>query len=807
MPSFDVGIVGGGPVGLAAAIAARSQGLSVLLCERRTPPLDKACGEGLMPAGVAALERLGVALPERARPFRGISYRSGDVTAEADFPDGARGLGVRRTALHGALADRARTLGVELRFGCAAEAVPGGALRTAEGEHACRFLVGADGLRSAVRRAAPFHFPSPAPRADDRFGVVRHYALAPWSERVEVWFGNGAEAYVTPLAADEIGVAILWSPEPAANAPPRCGRCRVRRPAFGRAAAGAPGAAATGRRAGPRSRRRPVPAARGRAASGRVALVGDAAGYVDALTGEGLSLGFECAEQLARGPAARRPRRVLACRAASRPSPRPADAPRSSPPAARASGTGWSCGSAPARRSSPPCSGSSARAAPGRASVSATPSPSFTFSGACRWRWDEAMIRLVAAALAHRRTVVALFVLLAAVCLPAALRLEVDNSAEQFYPRDDPAFAAFAELESTFGSTRTVRAVLDGDDLWSRAALDRLAALERALAALPDVAAVDGPVGHHRRELDPASDDFRAAAALVEGNALDRAAGLVSADGTALSVVVTLTPEAAVDAARERQAVGAVARRPRGRPAARQLPPRRPAGPRRGARPLDERDPAPLPAAAGRRRPAPSPRHLPRPCGRGGAVPSRAARRAAALRRHERGRRRDQPRRGDPAAGAVRRDDRDRAAPLIRCRNLETVERSATEATVETYREKGRAIFWTTLSTAAGFCALATSRIEPIRDLGTWGATGMLFATAPPPSRSSPVSSRSPPRDERAAGAGARTGARTLRRPPRRLRRAAAPGAPRDLRSSPSPRSRGSRGSGSRQRPLLLRTR
>ncbi|MGE0639527.1 MAG: NAD(P)/FAD-dependent oxidoreductase [Thermoanaerobaculia bacterium] len=305
MPSFDVGIVGGGPVGLATAIAARSHGLSVLVCERRTPPLDKACGEGLMPAGVAALERLGVAIPERARPFRGISYRSGDVAAEADFPDGARGLGVRRTALHGALADRARALGVELRFGCAAEAAPGGALRTAEGEHPCRFLVGADGLRSAVRRAAPFHFPSPAPRADDRFGVVRHYALAPWSERVEVWFGDGAEAYVTPLAADEIGVAILWSPRARGERSSR----DAEGAGFDALLSGAlpsalqarlPPATALGRDRGAGPFRQP----RGRVASGCTALVGDAAGYVDALTGEGLSLGFECAERL--GEALRR---------------------------------------------------------------------------------------------------------------------------------------------------------------------------------------------------------------------------------------------------------------------------------------------------------------------------------------------------------------------------------------------------------------------------------------------------------------------------------------------------------------------
>ncbi|MGE0639528.1 MAG: RND family transporter [Thermoanaerobaculia bacterium] len=341
------------------------------------------------------------------------------------------------------------------------------------------------------------------------------------------------------------------------------------------------------------------------------------------------------------------------------------------------------------------------------------------------------MNRLVAAALTHRRMVVALFVLFAVASLPAALRLEVDNSAEQFYPRDDPAFAAFAELESTFGSTRTVRAVLAGDDLWSRAALDRLAALEGALAALPDVAAVDGPIGHHRRELDPASADFPARLrALVEGNALDRAAGLASADGTALSVVVTLKREAAVDAVRERQAVVAIARR-----LAADLTP--------GSFHL-----AGLPvldAALDRSTSEILRRFLPLLVGvvlllllvvfrdvAAVAVPFLFVLLVAL------------PLFGAMSVAGVEINLVVAILPpvlfavtiatalhlLIRCRNLETVERSATEATVETYREKGRAIFWTTLSTAAGFCALATSRIEPIRDLGTWGATGMLFAGA-----------------------------------------------------------------------------
>ncbi|MEO7794445.1 MAG: FAD-dependent monooxygenase, partial [Thermoanaerobaculia bacterium] len=210
---IDVIVVGGGPVGLAAAIAARSHGLSVRLVERQRPPIDKACGEGLMPAGVRALATLGVRLPERSLPFRGIRYLSDGVVAEADFPGdlglpGNCGRGIRRTDLHDALVERAEEVGVELYWGTRVESTGPGEVATASSSWTCRFVVGADGLRSAVRHRAGL---SPArsdtagqgsargvaagelawsPRA--RYGVSRHLRLAPWSERVEVTFGAAA---------------------------------------------------------------------------------------------------------------------------------------------------------------------------------------------------------------------------------------------------------------------------------------------------------------------------------------------------------------------------------------------------------------------------------------------------------------------------------------------------------------------------------------------------------------------------------------------------------------------------------------
>jgi flavin-dependent dehydrogenase len=283
----DVAIVGGGPAGLATAIATARLGLATVLFEPREPPLDKACGEGLMPSALAALARLGVDLDGVGRPFPGIRYVAGGGVAEADFPAGARGRGVRRTALAARLLAAAGDAGVELRRARVAALTPTGVAHDG-GKLDARFVVGADGLRSRVRRWADLARPASGAA---RFGVVRHLRRAPWSERVEVVFGDGAEAYVTPLGGEEIGVALLWSGAArgfdellATRLPAALGERLSGSETLGR-----------DRGAGPfRQRAR-------RAAAGRVALVGDAAGYVDALTGEGLAIAFE--EALALAPA------------------------------------------------------------------------------------------------------------------------------------------------------------------------------------------------------------------------------------------------------------------------------------------------------------------------------------------------------------------------------------------------------------------------------------------------------------------------------------------------------------------------
>src|SRR4029077_14797184 len=268
----DVLVVGGGPAGLATAIRARLAGFEVIVLDRTVPPIDKACGEGLMPDAVARLREIGVEPP--GVPCCDIRYLDCDVAAEVLFPVSG-GLGVRRTELHGALVRRAEAVGVELRWGVKATGFGEGGVRTDQGTFAARWIVGADGLRSTVRHRAGLEG---GEASHPRLGVRRHFATAPWSDFVEVSWGPECEAYVTPVALDEVGVALLWSGRKAGF-----DDLLASFPALAARLAGVP-AASRDRGIGPlRQRARAV-------YKGNVALVGDAAGYLDAITGEGLAV-------------------------------------------------------------------------------------------------------------------------------------------------------------------------------------------------------------------------------------------------------------------------------------------------------------------------------------------------------------------------------------------------------------------------------------------------------------------------------------------------------------------------------------
>lgn len=279
----DLVVVGAGPVGLATAVGGAQQGLSVVVLDPRAGPTDKACGEGLMPGARASLAGLGVRLrhgPD-ARELAGIRYLSPGHVAQASFRDGP-GLGVRRTVLSSALDARAAELGVVRQRVRAGTPVTDGDGVLVGGLRA-RWCVAADGLHSPTRRALGLDG-VPGPRGRRRFGLRRHYRTAPWGDHVDVLWARDAEAYVTPVAPDVVGVAVLTDVEGDLDSH------LARFPSLAARLSGVPHASST-RGAGPLRQ-----VARRRRA-GRVLLVGDAAGYVDALTGEGIAVGLACARE------------------------------------------------------------------------------------------------------------------------------------------------------------------------------------------------------------------------------------------------------------------------------------------------------------------------------------------------------------------------------------------------------------------------------------------------------------------------------------------------------------------------------
>lgn len=284
MQPVDVLIVGGGPAGLATAIAASRKGLRVAVIDCRRPPIDKTCGEGLLPSAIAALDDLGVRIDSQLGfPFTEICFVDETSRASAAIK-GACGIGLRRRELHGLLMERAEAEGVSLSWGARISEI-GSRGVWANGEfRPFRWLIGADGQHSRVRKFAEL---DPVKRVRRRFGFRRRFATAAWSQAVEVHWGEGVQLIVTPTGREEVCVVVLARDphmrieEAMAGLPEMDRRLRGAQPISSESGA-------------------TTCLSRARSASrGNVALVGDASCTMDGISGSGLSLAFQEALALA----------------------------------------------------------------------------------------------------------------------------------------------------------------------------------------------------------------------------------------------------------------------------------------------------------------------------------------------------------------------------------------------------------------------------------------------------------------------------------------------------------------------------
>lgn len=282
----DLLVAGGGPAGLATAVYAARAGLDVEVWEPRGEEIDKACGEGLMPGALDALHDLG--LDPAGQPLEGIRYLSSGHRAEARFRRGP-GRGVRRTTLHAELRSAAVDAGVDIVRRAVTDVSHRHDHVLVDGTRA-RYLVAADGLHSVVRRALGLEGRLTARR---RYGLRCHVQMQPWTSYVEVHWSPSCEAYVTPVAPGLVGVAVLTRVKASFASQIQSF------PVLAEQMAGH--AAGPVRGAGPLHRRTTARVA------GRVLLVGDASGYVDALTGEGIALALAQARSAVDAVSAGRP--------------------------------------------------------------------------------------------------------------------------------------------------------------------------------------------------------------------------------------------------------------------------------------------------------------------------------------------------------------------------------------------------------------------------------------------------------------------------------------------------------------------
>ncbi len=277
-------IVGSGPAGLAAAIALKRIGCAVTVVDCALPPINKPCGEGLMPDSVSELRALGIDIPDDVGfPFRGIRFADGRSSVYAGFPRGL-GKGVRRTVLHELLIQHATSAGVSMIWNAKHVRLSAGGVWFGDRLLQADIVVGADGQTSQLRRQAGL---DEVMHEKQRYGFRRHYRIAPWSSYMELYWGTRAQIYVTPVAPNEVCVVVI-----SCDSKLRLQEALSDFPEVRRYLGGAvPVSTEMGALSVSRSLRS--------VCRKNVVLIGDASGSVDAITGEGICLSVKQAHALA----------------------------------------------------------------------------------------------------------------------------------------------------------------------------------------------------------------------------------------------------------------------------------------------------------------------------------------------------------------------------------------------------------------------------------------------------------------------------------------------------------------------------